>query len=408
MKKILLIFLFSFTCANSQTSKNIDFEKFAKVSDSLMNKAYETSDVNKYLKLLNEFSKKFENLSEIDKKYFKGYNLNTFYNLSCIYSLKNDKKNALIYLEKAIDAGESNFKHIQVDKDLDNIRNEEKYKLLIKKLRDEFDYLYILKKAGNYNVNENRELPSFTYQSENNENLISLRQKYKLDSVAGKGNEVSKIINLMHFIHYLVPHNGSAGIPNDRNAMNIISKCRDKKGVNCRGMAMVLNECYLSMGIKSRYVSCKPKDSLGIDTDSHVINMVYSNQLKKWLWIDPSFDAYVMNENGELLSIEEVRFRLINDKPLLLNPDANHNRVESQTKEYYLRTYMAKNLYQLECPLSSEYDYETSNNQKEIKFLRLIPLAYFNKSLNEEIIEEGTFKKIKYKTNNAQFFWQKP
>ena len=35
--------------------------------------------------------------------------------------------------------------------------------------------------------------------------------------------------------------------------------------------------------------------------------------MKKWLWIDPTFDAYVMNEKGELLSIEEVRERLISD-----------------------------------------------------------------------------------------------
>jgi tetratricopeptide (TPR) repeat protein len=56
------------------------------------------------------------------------------YNLACLYSLTNKKEKALEYLEKSIKAGFTNAGHIQQDSDLDNIRNEEKYKELIKKL----------------------------------------------------------------------------------------------------------------------------------------------------------------------------------------------------------------------------------------------------------------------------------
>jgi hypothetical protein len=126
-----------------------------------------------------------------------------------------------------------------------------------------------------------------------------------------------------------------------KNAMNMITECRrDKKGLNCRGLATVLNECYLSMGFKSRFVTCMPRDS--VFTDCHVINMVWSNDLKKWLWMDPTNDAYVMNEQGQLLGIAEVRERLINGKPLILNPDANWNHKSSAVKEEYLCNYMAK------------------------------------------------------------------
>ena len=51
------------------------------------------------------------------------------------------------------------------------------------------------------------------------------------------------------------------------------------KGVNCRHLAIAFNEMYLSMGIKSRYVTCMPKDPN--DNDCHVINSVYSQQLNK-------------------------------------------------------------------------------------------------------------------------------
>lgn len=276
-----------------------------------------------------------------------------------------------------------------------------------------FDPLATLKKAGKYNLSEKRDepLPAFTYQSAANPHLDTLRKEFNLDSVAGKGNEVSRILNLMHWMHNMVPHDGGNGNPPEMNARSMITVCtKEKRGLNCRGMAMALNECYLALGFKSRYVTCMPKDSLGIDNDCHVINMVYSTQLKKWLWIDPTFDAYVMNEKGELLSIEEVRERIIDGRTLILNPEANWNHKISQTKEDYLYSYMAKNLYLLECSLSSEYDTETKVPGKSISFLRLIPLDYFKKTIgtgaSTNNITKVTF--VTYRTNNPSYFWQAP
>lgn len=270
-------------------------------------------------------------------------------------------------------------------------------------------YLETLKEASKYNLTENREIPKFTYQDKENPNLVALRNGFKLDSIAGKGNEVSKIINLLHWIHNLIPHDGQHANPEVKNAMNMIAVCKkDKRGLNCRGLATVLNECYLSLGIKSRFVTCLPKDHE--DTECHVINMVYSNDLKKWLWIDPTNDAYVMNEKGELLSIEEVRERLINNGPLIVNPDANWNHKESVKKENYLYNYMAKNTYRFECPLVSEYNSETWFDGKSITFVDLLPIDY---DTQEPIKKEGKNKItgttfIYFKTNNPSLFWQTP
>ena len=98
-------------------------------------------------------------------------------------------------------------------------------------------------------------------------------------------------------------------------------------------VAQMLTEVYLAMGFKARFVTCLPKDYV---SDCHVITTVYSNTLNKWLWVDPTFDAYVMDENGTMLSIAEVRERLREDKPLQLNDYANWNHKSKQTKEYYI------------------------------------------------------------------------
>jgi hypothetical protein len=214
----------------------------------------------------------------------------------------------------------------------------------------------------------------------------------------------------MHWVHNIIRHDGSAPTnPTLRNSIDIIKVCKtENRGVNCRMMATVLNECYLSMGIKSRFVTCMPKET--IFEDCHVINMVYSNDLKKWIWIDPTFDAYVMNEKGELLGLVEVRERLISGKTLILNPDANWNRKSTQTKEYYLEYYMAKNLYRLRTPLFSEYDTETISNGKEITYVELLPLDGIeqNPQKKEEINKNTGLKSTYYITNNPNIFWAEP
>jgi len=376
-----------------------------------MMNAYRQRDTKTYIKLLADFESNYSKLSKDEKDMYKNARANEIYNLCCTYSLLGDKPNALLYLEKSIQAGYTDYLHLKADSDMDNIRNEAKYKTLTASLSETYDYLYIIKKADKYNLAEKRELPVFTYQSASNPNLQALRKAFKLDSIAGNGNEVSRILNLMYWIHNLVPHDGNHDNPEVKNAMSMINVCKtENRGLNCRGLATVLNECYLSMGFKSRFITCLPKDSLGIDNDCHVINMVYCTQLQKWLWIDPTFCAYVMNEKGELLSIEEVRERIITDKPLILNPDANWNHNVTQTKENYLYTYMAKNLYLLECPLSSEFDTETKTTGKSASYLQLIPLDYFKKSLDtsESYNSLVNTSIIKYRTNNPVVFWQAP
>jgi hypothetical protein len=116
--------------------------------------------------------------------------------------------------------------------------------------------------------------------------------------------------------------------------------------LDCGSLARVLSDCYTAMGFKARRIICLPKDST--DVDCHSIDVVYSRTLRKWLWMDPTNDAYVMDEHGTLLSIAEVRERLISDRPVILNDDANWNHVNKVTAEYYLYDYMAKNLYALE------------------------------------------------------------
>jgi hypothetical protein len=125
--------------------------------------------------------------------------------------------------------------------------------------------------------------------------------------------------------------------------------------------------------------------------------------------MDPTNNAYIMNEKGELLGIEEVRERLIHNQPLVINPDANWNH-SIIVKEEYLDVYMTKNLYKLECPVTSEYNLETSQNNKTITYVLLLTI---NDRYQQPLIKKNKNRKtgagwIEYKTNNADAFWQVP
>jgi len=103
-----------------------------------------------------------------------------------------------------------------------------------------------------------------------------------------------------------------------------------------------------------------------------------------------------------LLSIEEVRERIINDLPLVVNADANWNHKSQVVITDYLYRYMAKNLYILECPVNSEYNSETKAPGKIVSYIQLLPLDYFNQVPDKK---EGNGM-IVYKTNYSKFFWQ--
>jgi len=393
----------------AQGGDKTSFGQYAKYQDSIFVSLYRQKDTKTFTSQLNEWITRYNQLPDNEKKKYKTLLARAYYNLACTYALTGSTSSALDYLEKSITAGYADYTHMKSDEDLNSIRKNPRYTAIITPLRAVGDYQYILRKGQAYNTKDAHRVPAFTYEKAEHPELKALRIGFKLDSIAGMGNDVSKVLNLLHWIHELIPHDGNHENPVVKNALSMIAVCKkDSRGLNCRGLATVLNECYLAMGFASRIVTCLPKDSLGIDPDCHVINMVYIPSLNKWIWADPTNDAYVMNETGELLDVREVRERIIKQQPLIVNPTANWNHKASTVKEDYLYRYMAKNLYILQCPVNSTYDMETRQQGKTIEYIQLNPLDYFKqKPQVRESISSGT-KLVIYNTNNPDIFWQKP
>ena len=316
-----------------------------------------------------------------------------YYDYACCYALVGQKKQALAALEQSVLLGYKNYNNMVNDNDLRSLRKDKKYLSLLAQVKDR-QPLSVLRKSAPYAKDDAK--IDFRYQPKESKNLRMVRDYFKLDSVVGQGDELSKIINLLHFAHDNIRHDGGNQAFAELDAIDLYNYYKTTgKGVNCRQLAISLCEMYLSMGIPARYVTCMPADSL--DYECHVINTVWSEQLQKWLYIDPTMDAWVTDENGTMLSIAEVRERLINDQPLVLCETANWNHESQQTKEYYLETYMAKNLYYFVCKKLNRFNPESLyRNNDSADDVRLIPVGFVNNNWKCDT------------TTDPEVFWAKP
>ncbi len=295
---------------------------------------------------------------------FKDFCSGIAYDAACLYSLKNNPDYALQLLDLSygLNPMHMEYSHIMQDSDLDNVRNTARFASYAERVHNMTDYPYVLSQAPAYETGKDVPAGHFTYAPATDSSLTRIREYFRLDSIAGNGDETSRLKNVMYWVHDNIRHDGSSGIPRvKRTAIDLYEACRQgNRGMNCRGLAIVLQELYLALGYPARFVTCQPR-AYDTDSDCHVICAVWSKQLDKWLWMDPTFAAYVSDADGNLLGIAEVRDAIRNGRPLVLNADANWNHRWNQTKENYLDNYMAKNLYYLSCYMDLTANTENGN-----------------------------------------------
>lgn len=398
MKTLIMTLLFSCFCLLVTAQERTE-DSFMQLFEQTYNAELEARKSNDYQKAIVVWKQYLEEAAKYPEDIPRPImDALAYYQLSCMYALSNDSDEALRMLEKAVNMGLDDYWNLAGDEDMASIKDNSRYQDLMQKMKSRsVDYSELLRQSAGYSKGDTKELPPFTYMNANDENLVKIRKYFNLDSIAGNGDEISQIKNMLTWAHNVVAHDGNSYNPEEKNAIAMVELCKkENRGINCRMMAQLLNECYLAMGFKSRYVTCMPQKMIN---DCHVINSVYSRTLKKWLWMDPTFNAYVSDDKGNLLGIAEVRERLRKGDPLVLNEDANWNNQRKERKEHYLDYYMAKNLYYVVCPLKSEFNSETFYEGKEKnKYAALVPEGF----LPEEDYRQDI------QTSNIEYFWQTP
>ncbi len=208
---------------------------------------------------------------------------------------------------------------------------------------------------------------NFSYDNRHSK-FMQLKNQYPIDVIAGAGDDFSKAVNLLHWVSNHIYHKGdySANIASD--SWNLLNYSFDKGsscGIHCAGLATVLTECLLAVGLKARKVflmPCSPYDG-----DNHAVTHVYLSEMNKWVMLDPTYNAYLLNEEGNALSLLELRDRLANHQIIFFNKEANYNGqtlTEEDTKEAII--YFAKNMFYLYTPEISAYGEEAAFENRDI------------------------------------------
>lgn len=403
-KAAILLFLILGTSLNSQAQNSRlmqlqeDTERlYGQFRELVSNKNYTEAMVplKELIGILDTTTVVNDPLVNIPKQAIDAQKATYQYDLACCYAILGKKKIAMETLVASVDNGYDNYSNMLWDNDLASLKKDKKFKSLLAVVKDR-QPLEKLKRSNAYRPEAEDIIPKFEYQPKEHHNLQRVRDYFKLDTIPGKDNELEHIKNLLHFVHDNIRHDGSRMTICEFDAIDLYNYYKATgNGVNCRMLAITLCDIYLAMGYKARVVTCLAADPN--DPDCHVINSVWSETMQKWLYIDPTMDAWVMDENGTMLSIAEVRERLIDGRELVLCPTANWNHESPQTKEYYLETYMAKNLYYQVCKKRSYFNQESVYRNTDNEDIRLIPAGF----------ENGSYASAKT-TTDPEVFWQKP
>lgn len=242
----------------------------------------------------------------------------------------------------------------------------------------------LLQKYKNYSngINNGKSI-SFRYELKNNSLSVSLREKYKLDNLVST-DEFITMINMMKWVNSVLRHDGTQDFLGLREAASILETHPGK--ASCRGLAIVLCESLLAVGIKSRFVACWPAEQPF--EECHVVCSAYYTKLNKWILLDPTNNLYLINAQGIPMGLMEFREALIYNRPFFINEDTNWNG--KKVKKDQFADYMCKNLIRFDCMK----EYFPGCDQFSKQRVTLIPVGYDIKTPDREY------------TQNVDEFWE--
>ncbi len=172
-----------------------------------------------------------------------------------------------------------------------------------------------------------------------------LRALFPIDSIAGRGGDLSRMRNLLHWVHTRIRWDGSRENPREATLGASISACLERgQTMNCGGLAETYVEVCRAAGFRARRIVCLPFDRQ--DPDCHSVAIVYSDSLGRWVYMDPTFEAYWADAKGRALGLAGARALLARGDTVLLNSEANLNGEPRDPTEHL--AYMSKNLFRFQ------------------------------------------------------------
>ena len=172
----------------------------------------------------------------------------------------------------------------------------------------------------------------FSFDLNRRDLYMELIEEFDLDEITAGYEDVNLMRVLLSWVSNNFPHHGNSGMPDNRDAMSIIEYVRENpRGINCRGLAILLAEVLRLYGIEAKHITVMaPEDEHPV----HVVTHAFSRELKQWIMLDPTFGIYLTDENGNFMNLYTLRRAFANGSMLFANADAGHNNRRFNMREF--------------------------------------------------------------------------
>ncbi len=253
-----------------------------------------------------------------------------------------------------------------------------------------------LLKSSNYSSDSDNIEYCFSYPQDSIK-AAEIVNYFQLDTLVSESATTwDNALSLARFVARNIPHENQTIQPEKRNAIALWEYTRNvEPAFNCRLHSIMLHELLSSVGIKNRFVTCLPQDSL--DSDCHVVNLVWLKEMDKWAMLDSDMQAWINTPDDETpLSLAEIRELTIKGQPMIMNP-----LLDKEPNSAYYFSYLAKNLYWFQCWNKAGYDIETDLNasyEQSYRKIALCPNGFGGFRLGKDAVV----------TRDDVRFWAKP
>jgi hypothetical protein len=132
--------------------------------------------------------------------------------------------------------------------------------------------------------------------------LEQLRESYDFDEYVAQGSsELEQMLLLKHWVFENIDFRHNYAVGNLRNTVEILSMAQSGTSFHCSHFAAVYMQLAAAMGWTPRYIFAR-----NVKKEEHATNEVWSNELRKWIFIDVTWNLHI-EKGGMPLSALEIR-----------------------------------------------------------------------------------------------------
>jgi hypothetical protein len=253
------------------------------------------------------------------------------------------------------------------------------------------------------NDKENTEYQFYYSDTTNHKYLRKLRQEYQLAILSDNFNsELSKIKAILNWTNHQWEHSGSNN-PSKSDALTILTEAKEGNKFRCVEYGIVVSAALNSIGIPTRVLSLKTQDVEKVKRGAgHVVAEVYSQDFKKWVYIDAQFNVIPMLNEIPLNAVE-FQNAILYDKESLkfINLEGDLSKDISKSYINWIGKYLFYFDLLFDQRLNQDIKYKTINGKTK---LMLVPIG-----AKEPMVFQRKYK-INYclYTNSINDFYQIP